>query len=387
VISRWVWQAGWLLLPVAWLLHRFVHDDAIVFFVACASLIPLAKAMGDATEGLAERMGPAVGSLLNATFGNAAELILGIAALRHGHVDLVKGSITGSILANLLLVGGGSIVTGGIRFSELRFNRLAASSSVSTLFLAVVAMVVPTLLSLGRNPRYDPALLSEEICAVLIAMYALSLWFGLRTHREHMAAVDEGPPAPAKQAGTAHQRPIWYDLGRLLLAAAATAVAVIFAGVLHATWNAMAKATTDRMMTFAAFGVYGLSAITAVTAQNTLGVTASLPLPADLVTAQIEAVASDIECRATKTGMLATAAIGVDLNTVGVGAPDLMRTGVEAVPGVRRVVSAHVHPRIADRDVVDGVGGRGATLKLVLAVVVDQQPLEDQVVTAQLDPG
>jgi len=224
VISRWVWRAGWLLLPVAWLLHQFIHDDAIVFFVACASLIPLAKAMGDATEGLAERMGPAVGSLLNATFGNAAELILGVAALRHGHVDLVKGSITGSILANLLLVGGGSIVTGGIRFSRLRFNRLAASSSVSTLFLAVVAMVVPTLLSLRRNPRYDPALLSEEISAVLIAMYALSLWFGLRTHRAHMAAVDGGPPAPAKRALTAHQRPAWYDLGRLLLAAAATAV-------------------------------------------------------------------------------------------------------------------------------------------------------------------
>jgi len=225
VISRWVWRAGWLLLPVAWLLQRFVHDDAIVFFVACASLIPLAKAMGDATEGLAERMGPAVGSLLNATFGNAAELILGVAALRHGHVDLVKGSITGSILANLLLVGGGSIVTGGVRFSQLRFNRLAASASIATLFLAVVAMMVPTLLSLGRNPRYDPALLSEEISAVLIAMYALSLWFGLRTHREHMAAVDDGPPAPAKRAKTTHKLPVWYALGGLLVAAAATAAA------------------------------------------------------------------------------------------------------------------------------------------------------------------
>src|SRR5438045_9672840 len=124
--------------------------------------------MGDATEGLAERMGPAVGSLLNATFGNAAELILGVAALRHGHVDLVKGSITGSILANLLLVGGGSIVTGGIRFPRLRFNRLAASSSVSTLFLAVVAMVVRTLVSLGRTPSSARAHLSEEVWGGLL---------------------------------------------------------------------------------------------------------------------------------------------------------------------------------------------------------------------------
>src|SRR2546423_14986065 len=99
--------------------------------------------MGDATEGLAERMGPALGSLLNATFGNAAELILGIAALRHGHVDLVKGSITGSILANLLLVGGGSIVTGAIRFTRLRFNRPAAPPSVPRPFPPAVALVGP----------------------------------------------------------------------------------------------------------------------------------------------------------------------------------------------------------------------------------------------------
>jgi Ca2+:H+ antiporter len=246
VISKWLWRAGWLLLPLAWILHHFVQDEAIVFFVACASLIPLAKTMGDATEGLAERMGPAAGSLLNATFGNAAELILGIAALRHGHVDLVKGSITGSILANLLLVGGGSMVLGGIRFSRLRFNRLAASSSVATLFLAVVAMVVPTLLSLGGNPRYNPALLSEEICAVLIVMYALSLWFALRTHREHMAAAREelhATPAEAaasKPRAPAHHRSVGFELGRLLIAAAATALASeILVGALNGTVAAL----------------------------------------------------------------------------------------------------------------------------------------------------
>src|SRR2546430_10466732 len=227
----WLWRAAWPLLPAAWAVHRFTHDDALTFFIACASLVPLAKTMGDATEELAERMGPAAGSLLNATFGNAAELILGIAALRHGHVELVKGSVTGSILANLLLVGGGSIVTGGIPFTPPRFNRLAASSSVSTLFLAVVAMVVPTLLSLGKNPRYDPALLSEEICAVLIAMYALSLWFTLRTHREEVSSVrDELQATPAEAAAakrnvrTGH-RPLAFELGRLLVAAGATAIA------------------------------------------------------------------------------------------------------------------------------------------------------------------
>src|SRR5438067_13226064 len=124
--------------------------------------------MGDATEDLSERLGAATGSLLNATFGNAAELILGITALRQGHVALVKGSLTGSILGNLLLVAGASIVTGGVRFSRLKFNRLAASSSVSTLFLAVVAMVVPTLLASSvRN--FDAKILSEEISLVSVA--------------------------------------------------------------------------------------------------------------------------------------------------------------------------------------------------------------------------
>jgi Ca2+:H+ antiporter len=231
-MSRWIWRAAWLLLPAAWLSHHFLHQGTVTFFVSCASLIPLARTMGDATEALAERMGPAAGSLLNATFGNAAELILGISALRHGHVGLVKGSITGSILGNLLLVAGGSIVVGGARFNRLRFNRLAASSSVSTLFLAVVAMAVPTLLSVNRNPRYDPALLSEEISAVLIVMYGLSLWFGLRTHREQLSSAREHlavTPAEAVAAKAAEppepERSISFELGRLLLAAAATALA------------------------------------------------------------------------------------------------------------------------------------------------------------------
>ena len=229
----WLWRAAWLLLPAAWLVHRFAHDDTLTFFISCLSLIPLAKAMGDATEDLSERLGAATGSLLNATFGNAAELILGITALRQGHVALVKGSLTGSILGNLLLVAGASIVTGGVRFSRLKFNRLAASSSVSTLFLAVVAMVVPTLLAASSGPRYNASLLSEEISAVLIAMYALSLLFGLRTHKGQLAqalpgdtltghgranaVTGQGVPGPSGSP--------WPQIGLLLLAAAATAVA------------------------------------------------------------------------------------------------------------------------------------------------------------------
>ncbi|HUJ25282.1 MAG TPA: calcium/proton exchanger [Myxococcales bacterium] len=221
-MTRWFWRALWLLLPAAWLVHRYAQRPALAFFIACASLIPLAKTMGDATEALAGRMGPAPGSLLNAAFGNAAELILGFAALRHGHIALVKGSITGSILGNLLLVAGGSIVVGGAHFSRLRFNKLAASSSVATLFLAVVAMIVPTLVPRGPHTQA----LSEGIAAVLIVMYALSLFFSLRTHAEQMAAVGllEEEEEPSKTRVLRHD-PTWLELARLGLAAAATAVA------------------------------------------------------------------------------------------------------------------------------------------------------------------
>ena len=212
-MTRWLWRAAWLLLPAAWLLHHFVHDDVLTFLASCLSLIPLAKSMGDATEELSERMGPATGSLLNATFGNAAELILGIAALRHGHVALVKGSLTGSILGNLLLVAGAAIVAGGVKFPKLEFNRLAASSSVSTLFLAVVAMIVPTLLS-----KTTASLLSEEISVVLIVMYGLTLLFTLRTHSKQL-----GTPSPT--SGHEMKGGVGVPIFVLLVAAAATAVA------------------------------------------------------------------------------------------------------------------------------------------------------------------
>ncbi len=208
-MSDWLWRAAWLLLPAAWALHHFVHDDTLTFAASCLSLLPLAKSMGDATEHISERLGPAPGSLLNATFGNAAELILGIAALRHGHIALVKGSLTGSILGNLLLVAGASIVAGGVGRTKLKFNRLAASSSVSTLFLAVVAMIVPTLVS-------TRAQLSEGISVVLILMYGLSLLFALRTHASELS-----PPAVADEASGR----LLPQVALLLVSAAATAVA------------------------------------------------------------------------------------------------------------------------------------------------------------------
>ena len=210
-MAVWIWRALWLLVPAAWFARG---NSTLAFVLACAALIPLARSMGDATEALASRLGPAAGSLLNASFGNAAELILGIAALKAGHVDLVKGSLTGSIIGNLLLVAGASIVTGGVRHQRLRFNKLAASSSIATLFLAVVALAVPTLL----GARGKPPVLSQAISGILIVMYVLSLVFTLGTHRKELAAHEES-------SAEEHGGSMLQQIGKLVLSAAATAVA------------------------------------------------------------------------------------------------------------------------------------------------------------------
>jgi len=246
-MTRWLWRGSLLLLPLALAAH-FLRPDypAAVFALAALSLMPLAKGIGDATEELAERTGPTAGSLLNVTFGNAAELILGISALSRGHVDLVKGSLTGSIVANLLLVGGAAIVAGGVRFRTLRFNRTAAGAQVSILFLAVVALGVPTMLATAGQAPARAHLLSEEISVVLIAMYALSLLFQLRTHTSLLEAPQDARgrlvATPAEAAATRpppaapEHPPIWLSLGKLMLSAGATAVASeLLVGALEGT--------------------------------------------------------------------------------------------------------------------------------------------------------
>jgi Ca2+:H+ antiporter len=221
---RWLWRAAWLLVPAAFIVHRVFHHEAAAFVVACLSLIPLARSMGDATEELAERLGPAAGGLLNATFGNAAELIVGIFAVVHGHLELVKGSISGSIIANMLLVGGGAMFAGSLRRKRAVFNRTAAGASVSLLFLALVAMATPTLIKSmhERDRDFSVRGLSIAISALLLAMYALSLFFQLRTHAELL-----GPPAEAEaEAGPegGSRARLWRPL--MLLAGAGLATAV-----------------------------------------------------------------------------------------------------------------------------------------------------------------
>src|SRR3954470_16911644 len=136
-----------LAVPAAFAI-RFVpgwRNDTAIFIVAGLAVVPLAGWMGRATEQLAERTGPALGALLNATLGNAAELIIALLALREGLIGVVKASITGSIIGNVLLVLGVSLAAGGIKFSEQRFNRTAVQTSTASLLLASIGLLIPTI--------------------------------------------------------------------------------------------------------------------------------------------------------------------------------------------------------------------------------------------------
>ena len=161
------------------------QSHALIFVTACLAILPLAGWLGEATEHLAHHTGEGIGGLLNATFGNAAELIIALMALQRGMHDVVKASLTGSIIGNLLLVTGVSVVAGGLKFKSQHFNRSGARSQATMLLLATIAMVLPATFHAlaGDHPRREHDL-SLEISIILLITYALSLVFTLKTHKQ-----------------------------------------------------------------------------------------------------------------------------------------------------------------------------------------------------------
>ncbi len=182
--------------PITLVLEYVVHASATTLFLTSAvAIVPLAGIMGKSTEMLAEHVGAGLGGLLNATFGNAAELIIAIFALRAGLHDLVKASLTGSIIGNILLIFGLSALLGGLKFRKQVFNRTAAKLGSTLLLLSAVGLIIPSLLHWIRDGAGAEAAaatgagagsgsLSLEISIVLVVCYVLSLVFALRTHAE-----------------------------------------------------------------------------------------------------------------------------------------------------------------------------------------------------------
>jgi Ca2+:H+ antiporter len=180
---------NWLLIfvPVAVALEHVTPERPLLVFLAAAlAILPLAGWLGKATEHLAERTGEGVGGLLNATFGNAAELIIAFAALRAGLHDVVKASIAGSIIGNILLVLGASMLAGGIRHHEQKYNAAGARSQATMLTLAVIALILPAAYRGASDvaPDIRTGPLSVWVSGVLLLVYGLNLVYSLVTHRK-----------------------------------------------------------------------------------------------------------------------------------------------------------------------------------------------------------
>lgn len=232
-VRRWLSPENLLRLllvfvPVS-LLAEWLHWGGLAVFVfACLAIVPLAGMMGEATEKLASRLGAGVGGLLNATFGNAAELIIALVALNRGLHDVVKASLTGSIIGNILLVLGAAMVAGGATRERQKFDRVAAAAGSTLMTLAAIGLVVPAVFHAVADHEVRRAVLtpdrlvvlerglSLEIAVVLFLAYLLSLLFSLRTHRHLYGA--------ARAEGFGHAAaPLGRPVASLLLATALVA--------------------------------------------------------------------------------------------------------------------------------------------------------------------
>jgi Ca2+:H+ antiporter len=224
---------NWLLplVPVAIALELLAPERYLLVFLASSvALLPLVSWMSRATEQLAERSGEGVGGLLNATFGNAAELIIAFAALRAGLFDVVKASIAGSIVGNILLVLGAAMLAGGLRRPEQHFNATGARSQATMLTLAAIALVLPAAYRAGTGAEASAGLgsLSVAIAVLLLLVYALYLLFALVTH----SALFLGSHVPDE--GEGHSAP-WTTRRALLVLAAVTAMIAWLSEILVGT--------------------------------------------------------------------------------------------------------------------------------------------------------
>lgn len=213
----------WLLpfIPIAIAVELLAGQyHLLVFLAAALAIIPLAGWLGYATEQLAERSGEGVGGLLNATFGNATELIITFSALRAGLHDVVKASIAGSIVGNILLVLGAAMLCGGLRHTEQHYNASGARSQATLLTLASIALILPATYNAAISARAPQGLqsLSLYIALVLLVVYGLFLVFSLVTHRNLFSGTPQVEPDGEHHA-------VW-SIGKALLVLGASTVMI-----------------------------------------------------------------------------------------------------------------------------------------------------------------
>lgn len=214
VLARAALSWKWVLLafvPVA-IVGRFAHFDAVTLFIVSAlAVIPLAALIGDSTGHLATHVGRSAGALINATFGNLAELIIAIFAVRAGLLEVVKASLTGSILGNLLFVGGLSMLVGGWKRDSQKFNRLSSEASAGQMVVAVAALLLPALFFRAGGGESHPELMHEVsvgTAIVLLITYGCGLLFTLRTHQHLLGGGGHGAETKEAEGGWSRNRAI-----------------------------------------------------------------------------------------------------------------------------------------------------------------------------------
>jgi Ca2+:H+ antiporter len=210
-----------IFIPISIAAEQLHWGALAVFGTSAIAIVPLAIWLSTATEEVAIVAGPSIGGLLNAVFGNATELIIALSALRAGLVDIVKASITGTIVGNLLLVMGLSMFLGGLRYKEQEFLPLVARVNGSTMTLAVTAILLPAVVIFTSQGVEETAIINLSVVAaiVLIVVYGLTLLFSLKTHsylyEVSLVDLEEGGEATAEPE---HKPNLWLWLGVLLIA-------------------------------------------------------------------------------------------------------------------------------------------------------------------------
>ncbi len=192
----------WLLafVPVVFLAHKIQPEaHTVVFVLSVLAIVPLAALLSHATESVAAKTGDTVGGLLNATLGNLTELVIALTALRAGQYTLVKASIAGVIVTNVLFMLGASFLLGGLKHHMQEYNRASARLQAGLLFLAAIAMLIPSVVS-GAESAAGSAFseqLSVSLSVLLIAAYGLGLLFSLKTHREFFGSAEQAEAGEA----------------------------------------------------------------------------------------------------------------------------------------------------------------------------------------------
>jgi Ca2+:H+ antiporter len=270
-----------LFVPISIAAHFLEWGSAVVFITSCIAIVPLAAWMGTATEEIAVVAGPTLGGLLNATFGNATELIIALIALNAGLVSVVKATITGSIIGNLLLVMGLSMLLGGLRYKEQDFQPIVARVNASSMNLAVIAILLPTAMDATSVGLSEVTIqrLSIAVAVVLILVYGLTLLFSMKTHSylfdvgmadmENLAESNLAPEEPE------HKPNLWLWVGVLLV------VTLFVAGESELLVDTLEEATSELGLSALFTGVILLPVI-GNAAEHATAVTVALKNKMDL---------------------------------------------------------------------------------------------------------